>query len=189
MNIADWPWETYRERLQKQARYLLTDTRVQARFDPEDLVQEVCARAAQHAAAADLPDDGARMAWLNEVLANLLYDRARYDRAEKRDVRKERQRIAGAVADSTVVWEPAAAGAPPSVELRRQESAEALRAAIARLDADLAAAVALRYFEGCKMEEIATRLNVNERTISRYLRKAEALLAAELAAFRSENPN
>jgi RNA polymerase sigma factor (TIGR02999 family) len=154
--------------LKRLARAQLAGRRPGGTLDTTSLVNEAYLRLG----GASRLDAMGRAHFFNltaRVMRNVVVDFARRRDAEKRG------------AGLQVTWP---AGLDPEA---RSEGSEldllALDTALARLQAEsprLARVVELRFYAGLALEEIATLLDVGERTLKRDWRKARAFLLAEL---------
>src|SRR5262245_42231845 len=95
-----WHLERYRPLLRLQLRQVQLDPRLQRRFDDSDLVQEALLRAHQSLADFRGDNEAALVKWLEQILANVLTDAVRRERAQKRDVALE-QSLDAALAESS----------------------------------------------------------------------------------------
>ncbi len=147
---------------------------VRDRAEAEDLSQEVFLRLWRALPRYD--PSRPFLPWLRKVAMNQMLnlctrgaDRARR-RVESLDARAE------ATGESPA--DPAAPTGPGRAEAR--ERAEAVRRAVARLDPDHRAVLALRYFGGGSCEDLARELSLPLGTVKNRLFRARAALAAEL---------
>src|SRR5947209_18635497 len=95
-----WRLERYRPLLRVQVRRMQLDPRLRRRFDESDLVQEALLRA--HASLPEFrgENEAALLKWLGQILASVLTDAVRRERAQKRDVALE-QSLDAAVHESS----------------------------------------------------------------------------------------
>jgi len=128
-------------------------------FDPEDLVQDVLERTAQH--FDRLPAGVDHRAWMTRVMRNLFIDQLR--------------RRTSAPAHSSLETEPAA----PASEAAPWWSgldAEDIRARLADVPEDLRRAFDLFALEGCSYQAIAERLGVPKATVGTRILRARRKL-------------
>lgn len=85
---------------------------------------------------------------------------------------RERGRLAGGIAVETLRG-PAA---PPELAIQKQELAEELRVALARLPADQAEAFCLRHVEGMTYEDIGSQLGSTPNAVGALIHRAKERL-------------
>lgn len=157
---------------------------VQNTADARDLVAEAFVRLYQQ--RARLRPDTNVAAWLFTTLTNLCHNHHRWKRrhptvaldapAEPGDASGPPRAIAGIVSRE----------ASPDVALARDESLEAVRAAIDALPHDLKAAVLLHHYEHLSYREIAAITHCSERGVETRLYRARQQLRQQLAEFLRE---
>lgn len=136
------------------------------RAEVADLRQEVYVRVYE-AAQYGIPEQ--TKAFVFAAARNLLIDR----------VRRERIIPIDTVTDLDSLNIASNEAGPDRIVIAR-EALRRLRVAVSRLPAELREVVLLRKIEGLSRREIATRLGVTERTISRRLAESARALADEL---------
>ena len=149
---------------------------VQNSTDANDLVAEVFVRLYQQ--RARLRADTNVAAWLFTALTNLCHNHHRW---------KRRHPTVALDAPS----EPGVAGlasrdASPDAALARDESLEAVRAAIDALPHDLKVAILLHHYEHLSYREMAAICECSERGVETRLYRARQLLRVQLAGFLRE---
>src|SRR5436190_10035106 len=134
---------------------------VHGEAEVDDVVQETWLSALHHP-----PEPGAGLkGWLATVARNVVRQR---HRADTRRTKRE-----------TIVARPE--GAPSESDLlEREEARRKLVAAVLRLEPLYRDPVALRWFEGRSVEEVAARLGIPKETAKTRLRRALELLRADL---------
>jgi RNA polymerase sigma-70 factor (ECF subfamily) len=163
------PLEDYRDYLRLLARLQL-DSRLQAKLDPSDVVQEALLKAHQSLAGFRWQGAGEMAAWLRTILASTLADAVRRYSTAARDVHLERS-LHAAVEESSSRLEGWLAGkeSSPSEQLLRQEQLLRLAAALARLPNDQRQAVELRHLKGASLEEIAQHMGRSKGAAAKLL--------------------
>ncbi|MFO0958541.1 MAG: sigma-70 family RNA polymerase sigma factor [Isosphaeraceae bacterium] len=155
------------------------DTRLRAKLDPADLVQQALARAL---AASDRfrGDDEQLARWLRTILGNVLIDAARkhlgaggrgWERSLEQALEQSSARLEAFLAsDST----------SPSGRAERNERLKRLADALGRLPEDQRDAVRLRHLEGLAVNEIAGRMGRTEASVAGLLRRGLGALRHDL---------
>ncbi len=163
----DWSLERYRPLLLIQARRLQRDPRLQARFDPSEIVQDTFVKALENRAQCKAITEPEWIKWLQVILGNVLADRVRYEKAGKRDVNKDRQ-IRQCVKESSLFLlnYPAAQGPSPSEQVERREQLLRMAAAIEQLPEDKREVVERHAIWGDSIKEIATNMKRTEKSIA-----------------------
>jgi eukaryotic-like serine/threonine-protein kinase len=164
-------FERYVERLTRLARSRLA-AKLAARVDPEDIV--LSAYRSFFVAAGqgrfEVHRGGDLWQLLVEVTLHKLYRSAEHHLAQRRSVERERR-----VADSSHTSMPFTDKEPTPDEAAA--AADELEAVLQRLTERGRQVLELR-LQGYEHEEIAERLNCNERTVRRQLSEARRLMAA-----------
>jgi RNA polymerase sigma-70 factor (ECF subfamily) len=162
--------ERYRSYLLLLARARL-DARLRGKLDASDVVQLTLLEA--HRDRAQFRGgDGARAAWLRQVLARNLANAARDFSRARRDVGRERV-LQAAVDESTSRLECwlAAKRSSPSQQAQRHERAVLLAEALAELPEGQREALVLRHWEGRSLVEIARRLGCTTAAVTGLLHR------------------
>jgi RNA polymerase sigma-70 factor (ECF subfamily) len=169
--------ERHRQRLLHMIA-LRFDTRLQARLDPSDVLQETLAEAARRLA------DYARLRplpfypWLRQLAwERLVQLHRRHVRAGKRSVRRERadlplsEESAQALADHLV-----SRGSSPSARLRQNERRRRVQEILAQLAEGDREVLVLRYLEHLSTQELAAVLGLTPAGVkTRQLRALQRL--------------
>ncbi len=164
--------EQYRSYLRLLADMQL-DPRLRTKEDVSDVVQRSLLQA--HQAIHDFrgTTEAELRGWLKVILSHNLANLAKYYGAEKRDIRREfsidqqLQRSAARLAEQL-----AGDQETPSQHLIRQERAEELADALAKLLEDEYTAVVLKHAHGWKVAEIALHLNRSPEAVAGLLARA-----------------
>lgn len=155
--------------------------RIRTKEGVSDVVQATMLQA--HAAASDFrgSTEAELKAWLKTILSNTLVNLAKKYQAKKRDVRLERS-IDQSLQDSAmrIVGELSAGKTYPGANLLRQERAEQLAEALARLLENEYQAVTLKHIHGLTVVEIAERLGRTPEGVAGLLRRGLAKLRLSL---------
>jgi RNA polymerase sigma-70 factor, ECF subfamily len=172
--------ETYRDYLCLLARLRL-DRRLQGKLDPSDLVQQTLLKA--HQALGQFHDlgEGARAAWLRQILARTMADEVRRFSRGKRDAATERSLLAG-LDESSVrleVW-LADDQTSPSCQAMRHEQLLRLAAALAALPEDQRRVIELHHLKGCSVSEVAGQLGQSKASVAGLLRRGIRALRERL---------
>src|SRR5262245_1809066 len=171
--------ERHRPRLRRMVALRL-DRRLAARLDPSDLVQESLAEAARQLSDYLRQRPLPFYPWLRQIAWLRLVDaHRRHVRAGKRSVLREAPEppLPDASAQQ-LAQRLLARGSSPSARLRRQETSERLRAALALLHERDRDVLVLRYLEDLSTAEIAAVQGMAEGAVKmRQLRALERLRA------------
>lgn len=168
---------THRERLWRLVHFRL-DVCLRGRVDAEDVLQEAFLAAQQR--AQYFPEDGSDYIWLRLVVLQTLSDvHRRHVAAQRRSTRRETHSLAHgphAASSDSIVGQLLGHLTSPSQAAIRQELGEQLRTAISEMGELDAEVLALRHFEELTNQEVATVLNITEKTASiRYVRALQRL--------------
>ncbi len=175
--------ERYRPLLRLQLRQLQLDPRLRQRFDESDLIQETMLRAHQYRDRFRDEGEAALVRWLGEILANVLTDAVRRERAQKRDVNLELS-LQAAVAQSSVRLERflASEQSSPSQQAERNEELLRLAAAVEQLPDDQREVIVRRDLGGATLEEIARQMGRTEKSVAGLLLRGRRRLRELLQA-------
>jgi len=152
------PLTRYRDYLRLLARLQL-DSRLRAKLDSSDVVQEALLKAHANLAQYRGQTDAELAGWLRKILANTLAEMARRYGAGARDVGRERS-LEAALEESSVRLEHwlTADQSGPGQQADRQEQLLRLAEGLARLPEDQRQAVELRHLKGCALDEVARQM-------------------------------
>lgn len=156
---------------------------LRAKCEASDLVQQTLLEAHRDFARFTGKHEGELLAWLRRILANNLYNEARYHAAQQRAANREvsLDKLQAGVDDSSLTLGGCLAddGATPSKNAAQHEDAVALADALARLPDDYQRVLLLRIFEGQSAEEVARQMDRSPGAIRMLqLRALTALRAA-----------
>jgi RNA polymerase sigma-70 factor (ECF subfamily) len=174
---AHWQPERYRPLLRLRLRQVQLDPRLRRRFDDSDLVQEALLRAHQKLAEFRGDSEAALVLWLEQILASVLVDAVRRERAWKRDVALERS-LDGALADSSgrLAEYLSANGSSPHERAERHETLLRLAAALERLPDDQHEVIVRRDLTGAPVAAIAAAMGRTEKSVAGLLLRARRRL-------------
>jgi RNA polymerase sigma-70 factor, ECF subfamily len=183
--------ETAREELfarYRQYLWLLAQAqiggRLRTRCDPSDLVQQTLLEAFRDFAGFSGVREAELISWLRQILAHNLYNEARHQGAQRRDVARQvslEEVQAGLDRSSMTLGRCLAADAStPSQAADRREAAVRLADTLARLPKDYQTVLLLRVFEGLPAEEVASRMNRTAGAVRMLQLRALTALRKEL---------
>lgn len=164
-------------------------TRYQQRVEPEDVLQETYAAAFRALTSQDgaRPGDFANMGhfykWLEAIALNQVRDTERAQRAQKRDIRRDRPQGPPLTDSYPRLFEQIADGdQTPSRKLAREETAAAIMISMARLSDDQRLVIRRRFLQNVPFEEIARELGKSRDAVyilcHRGLTKLRTLLTS-----------
>lgn len=158
------------------------DKYLQRRCDASDVVQMTCMDA--HAALPSFRGQSypELLCWLQTILDRNIWRIREEHFGMKRDVRRE-TRIDPGLSGLSIVW--ASAGqteSGPSSKLIAGEAALCVAAALEHLPAEFRSVLEMRFLEGMKLAEIASRQEVTLGCVAGRLRRGLALLHEQLPA-------
>ncbi len=163
------------------------DSRLNARLDPSDVVQQTLLEAHRGLRAFRGGSPGELAAWLRGILAHVLaHEVRRHVGAQKRDATREAS-IEECLARSSMRLAAlaAAAGASPSENAIAHERERLLADALERLPADHREVLLLRHFENLSHGEIAARMGRSVGAVRMLWVRALKGLREGLAALES----
>jgi len=184
VNGTNWQLEKYRSFLLLQARQLQQDKRLLVRFDWSDLVQQTLLKAHDDLGNFKGKSEGELIQWLRQILKHTAIDRARHDRAGRRDVRLERT-LGMAVADSSACLDKFLAdrNPSPSEQIRKQEFQMRLAEAIEQLPPRQRDVFIGRKLLGKSIGDLANDLNLTKKAVAGLLFRAIQKLCQLMAPF------
>ena len=153
------------------------DAAVRARFDPDDILQEVYFDVARQIERFEDRGSGSFLSWLRAILDHKLVDAQRAAHCQVRDVDREAA-VGGCASDSywNLLDDIYAESGTPSRIVRRQEALAALLSCVSGLTVTQREVVRLRYLEGLAVGEVATRLGRSEDAVVALSQRALAAL-------------
>jgi RNA polymerase sigma-70 factor (ECF subfamily) len=181
----NWCLERYRTLLKLQVRQLQLDPRFQRRFDSSDLVHDAYENALSHFDQFRGKTEAELVKWLQAILANVAGEEIRKAKAQKRDLGLEhslQEAIHGFSTRLERFFAPAQSS--PSQRAEKNEFLLSFAAALDQLPKDQRDAVILRDVEGCKVNDIAERLDRSEESIAGLLRRGRRALRQILIEFK-----
>jgi RNA polymerase sigma-70 factor, ECF subfamily len=170
-DASGWALERFRDYLRLLARLQL-GSRLRARLDASDVVQQTLLEAQQGLADFRGDTEAELAGWLRRILARNLADAMRSAGRAKRDVSRERS-LDAALDESAArmgSWLQADQSSP-SQQAARNEQSVLLAAALARLPEPQAEVVILRHLEGWSLADIAERLGRSQAAVVGLLQR------------------
>ena len=144
----------------------------QRHIDPDDVLQDAYAAAFRAITDCRFDGPGAFYKWLETIALNVLKNRQRDLRAQKRDAARE---IHGSLDTTTscpdLVHRLAAPESTPSRHVRREEAVGAVLSSMARLPDDQRDVIRLRFLEDRPVAEVAARLGKTEAAVHGLCRR------------------
>ena len=153
-----WELDRYYEYLRLLARLQL-DSRLQAKLDASDVVQQALLQAHEHRDQFHGQSERELAGWLRAILANTLAMAMRRYSAEARDLGNERP-LQDSLTESSARVESwlAAEQSSPSERVMRVEELVRLAGALAQLPADQRQVIELHHLKGWQVAQIAESL-------------------------------
>ena len=154
-------------------------------LDPADVVQATLLRAAQSLADSPVSDEHSLLAWLRQVLKNVLVDEYRRLHRDRRDIRREQQLLESGVDASAAGLQAclAADQTSPSLAAVRNERLLLLADALVQLPTEQREVVVQRYLEGRSVASIADSLGRTVPAVAALLRRGLEQLRSLLPEF------
>jgi RNA polymerase sigma-70 factor (ECF subfamily) len=154
-------------------------------LDPADVVQATLLRAAQSLADNPVSDEQSLLAWLRQVLKNVLVDEYRRLHRDRRDIRREQQLLESGVDASAAGLQAclAADQTSPSLAAVRNERLLLLADALVQLPTEQREVVVQRYLEGRSVASIADSLGRTVPAVAALLRRGLEQLRSLLPEF------
>jgi RNA polymerase sigma-70 factor (ECF subfamily) len=181
--------EPYRDYLRLLARLHL-DSRLRAKLDPSDLVQQTLLEAYVAMGAWNEYSQAERAAWLRRILAHNLANAIRDFTRARRDVNLERSLSAALDASSQrladLVPDP---GPTPNQQALANERLLALAHALIELPETQREAIVLRHYEDCSLEAIAQQLGRSPAAVAGLLHRGLKALRLRLQDAGQEDPD
>ena len=158
------------------------DPRIQAKFDPSDIVQQTLLQAHRASDQFEGDTDAQRAAWLRQILARTMKHNVRDLKRQKRDVRRERSLQADLDASSIRMekWLVDDQTGPVGRAVKNENLLRATEALDSLSDSQREAII-LRYFKGWKLAEIAESMDRTRPMVSSLLRHGLAKLKAQIS--------
>jgi RNA polymerase sigma-70 factor (ECF subfamily) len=158
--------------------------RLRARCEASDVVQLTLLEAHRDFARFTGTHEGELLAWLRRILANNLFNEARYHSAKQRATSREvslDQLQAGVESSSMTLSRCLASDGPtPSTIALAHENAVQLADALSRLPTDYQTVLMLRIFEGLSAEDVAKRMSRTAGAIRMLQLRALTALREEM---------
>ena len=141
--------------------------RIQARIDPDDVLQEAYIAAFEHLNNCEFEGPGGFYKWLQTIAINELNERIRALHRDKRAIDRELiQPVNVGHSSYQGLLNGVSAGyLTPSRHLRQSEAVAALMTSLARLKQEQRTVIRLRFLEGKPVRQIAEELGKNEARI------------------------
>jgi RNA polymerase sigma-70 factor (ECF subfamily) len=172
--------ELYRSYLTLLARSQI-DHRLQGKVDASDLIQETFLKAHGNFGQFRGRTEGQLASWLRSILATTLVTQVRHYCGRRRDVRLERELVAGLEESSRVLdGGLVAKQSSPSHKAVRREQAVLLADALGQLPTDYREVLILRHLEGLPFPEVARRMNRTAGSVEKLWIRALARLRRSL---------
>lgn len=157
--VRDSQWAHYQSWLRLHAR-LQIDKHFQGKFDESDIAQQTVIEAWRSQSNFRGSSERERLAWLRQILANVLgHEKRRYQGTQKRDLRRE-QSLEKSISQSSMMLGaiiPAEQTSPSQI-VQQRESEALVAEALERLPADYREVIIQRNLQGKSHEEIAKSL-------------------------------
>ena len=142
-------------------------------LDPADVVQATLVKAAESLAVSPVGDEQSLLAWLRQVLKNVLVDEYRRLHRDRRDIRREQQLLENSVDSSALGLQAclAADQTSPSQAAVRNERLLLLADALVQLPHEQREVVLQRYLQGRSVAAIAESLGRTVPAVAGLLRR------------------
>lgn len=173
--------EGYRRYLTLLARVQI-GRHLQGKADAADLVQETFLEAFRNWGRFRGTSEGELLAWLRQILASRLHELVRrYLHTQGRDVRRERALAEDLDQSSRVLAQGLVTPqSTPSHQAARREQAVLLADALEQLPEDYREVIILHHVEGCRLPEVARRMNRTVPSVEKLWARALARLRRTL---------
>jgi RNA polymerase sigma-70 factor, ECF subfamily len=148
------------------------DRRLRTKLDPSDVVQQTLLQAHQVRNQFRGTTSGEMAAWLRQILTRTMLHCVRDLHRARRDVGRDRS-LQAAIDESSARLEYwlAAEQSSPSQQVIQMEEMVSLANAVAALPDGQREAVAIYYFEGCSLAELAEQLGRSESAVAGLLHR------------------
>jgi RNA polymerase sigma-70 factor (ECF subfamily) len=155
--------------------------RLQAKFDPSDVVQETLLEAHRKQAQFCGASDAELAGWLRQALAHCIADALRAFGRARRDVAQERS-LEAALDESSARLAAflAADQSSPSQRAAQEEQLFRLAESLAALPDDQRQAVEMKHLQACSVAVIAQRMGRSETAVGGLLRRGMTALRQRL---------
>jgi RNA polymerase sigma-70 factor, ECF subfamily len=171
----------YRPLLRQIAQHSVSPA-VARRADASDIVQQTELELFEAIRDFRGETEAELTAWLKKMLGRNIADAVRDNRAEKRDVRREKF-IDDACPAASIVWfQPAGREASPSRYVMIGETARHLASILETLPEQQREVVRLRHIEGLGVTEVAERLGKTPGAVVGLLRRGLAALREKMVS-------
>ncbi len=170
---ADWVFAECFKPLRAVIEKQLDPILQKARYEPEDIIQEVYALAWLHLATADFDNKAAFFGWLKTIAKNKMIDMRQNLLAQKHDVKRNISAV-GRASSSYVDLVPklVADSSTPSTKAARHEAVAILVAQMWRLPQDYRQVIQWRFVQGLSVAEVAQRLSRSEPAVHMLCHRA-----------------
>ena len=157
------------------------ERRVQAKFDPSDVVQQTLLQAHRAADTFEGDNDAQRAAWLRQILVRTLQHELRDLGRDKRNVRREKSLQTNLDASSIRMENWLVDNqTPPPDRAEKHELLLQMAESLESLSDDQREAIILHYLNGYKLAEIATQMNRSMSSVAGLLHRGLAALRTAL---------
>jgi RNA polymerase sigma-70 factor (ECF subfamily) len=181
MKGAARPFEQYRDYLRLLAKMSL-DSRLQAKIDPSDVVQQSLLQAHKVADRFIWQGEAQQVAFLRQILANCITDAARRFSGGARDIALERSLEASMDQSASRIeaW-LVANQSTPSTQTSRNELMLRMATALMQLPEDQRRAVELKHLQGESLQSIADQMGKSVTAVAGLLRRGLDKLRTDLS--------
>ena len=169
----------YGERIRRIVR-LRIDTRLRAKIDSVDVVQDALVQALAGLKNFTYKDEGDFLRWLSRIAENKLHDIVDRFHADKRDIRREIpfKRVEMNTKGGSFGVAGPLETTTPSVLLSKKEQLDKLERAIDHLKPEYRGVILLSRIEGLSHEEIGARVGKSKGAVAMLLTRALVALTA-----------
>ena len=176
----EWELERFSDYLRLLARLQL-DSRLQAKLDASDVVQQTLLKAHEHRDQFRGNTEAELAGWLRTILANTLTTALRHFAADVRDLGRERP-LQDSVAESSARLERwlAKEQSSPSEQVMRVEELVRLAGALAKLPADQRQVIEMHHLQGVPVAAVAAAMERTKPAVMGLLFRGQKKLRALL---------